>query len=209
MSRLRDALTLRTFADRDRRAVLLGLAVLVPVLLYITAVRPYRAALADLRERAAAEHALLQREEALIAGANAAPAGIAGVHARADNAAMRLVHAPNVPLAEAEVTGMLETLATLSRVLLIEMRGVEPPRARADDDDVVSIRPLRLAVRGESDLEGVLLFLQRIETNPLLLRVVELSVAPVRQAGGAGAANGVVQFGITVEAYTPADEVTS
>lgn len=208
MSRLRDALTLRTLADRDRRAVLLGLAVLMPVLLYVVAVRPYRAALTDLRERAAAEHALLQREEALITGAEAAPDNIAGVDARADNAAMRLVHAPNVPLAEAEVTGMLETLATLSRVLLTEMRGVEPPRAR-EDDDVASIRPLRLAVRGESDLEGVLLFLQRIETNPLLLRVVELSVEPARQPRGEGAANGVVQFGITVEAYTPADEVTS
>lgn len=208
MSRLRDVLTLRTLADRDRRAVLLGLAVLVPVLLYVTAVRPYRATLVDLRERAAAEHALLQREEALIAGARTAD-NTESAHARADNAAMRLVHAPNVPLAEAEVTGMLETLAALSRVLLIEMRGVEPPRAREVDDDVASIRPLRLSVRGESDLEGVLLFLQRIETNPLLLRVVELSIAPAQQPRGEGAANGVVQFGITVEAYTPADEVTS
>lgn len=207
MSRLRDALTLRTLADRDRRAVLLGLAVLLPALLYVTAVRPYRAAIADLRERAAAEHALLQREEALIAGANATD-DMESVHARAGNAAMRLIHAPNVPLAEAEVTGMLETLATLSRVLLVEMRGVEPPRPR-EDDDVASIRPLRLSVRGESDLEGVLLFLQRIETNPLLLRVVELSIAPALQPRGDGPANGVVQFGITVEAYTPADEVTS
>lgn len=209
MTRLTDALMLRTLADRDRRAVLLGLAVLLPALLFILAVRPYRTALLDLRERVAAERSLLEREEALIAMATRTPDSADDVQRRARDAGMRLVRAPNVPLAEAEVTNMLETLASLSRVLLVEMRGVAQPRARDDDATPVTIRPLRLAVRGESDLEGVLTFLQRIETNPMLLRVVELSIEPAVPARDEPRSDGVVQFGIIVEAYTPTEEVSS
>jgi hypothetical protein len=61
-------------------------------------------------------------------------------------------------------------------------------------------------VRGESDLEGVLTFLQRVENSPLLLRVAELSIEP--QTAGKGEdrnPTGVVQFTMIVEAYVPSD----
>ena len=46
------------------------------------------------------------------------------------------------------------------------------------------MQTVRLAVRGESDLEGVLTYLQRIEENPLVMRVHELSLelAPPQQS---------------------------
>lgn len=205
MSRLLDAV--RSMSDRDRRAVFLGLAVLVPALLWVTVGRPWRAAVSDLRERAAAERALLQREEALLAQAGTMPGTVEAAADRAQRAALRLVRAPNVPLAEAELTGFLQEIATMSRVLLQEMRAVPPRRGR---QEVVSasVQPLRLSVRGESDLEGVLTFLQRVEQNPMLLKVSELSIDPQYEGserGGDRVATGVVQFTLIVEAYVPAD----
>jgi hypothetical protein len=207
MSRYIDALTLHNLSPRDRRAVLLGLAVLLPALLWVAAVRPYRAALEDVRERTAAEQALLQRERALIA-TNAAPGALAELEARAERAALRLVSAANVPLAEAEVIGFLQELAQLSRVLLQELRGVEPRRTQAAAASAAAsatpaaLQPIRLALRGESDLEGVMMFLQRIEASPLLLRVTELSIEPQRDGrGGERRPDGAVTFSLQLDAF--------
>jgi hypothetical protein len=217
MNRLADVLLLRMLPHRDRRAILLGLAVLLPVLLYVAAVRPYRAALADVRDRIAAERALLEREETLVAHAGTLPPTVAALQERAAGAERRLVSAANVPLAEAEVTGFLEELAQLSRVLLQELRGVESRRggarssARASRDqaeNVGALRAIRLSVRGESDLEGVLTFLSRLENSPLLLRIAELSIEPQFEGTartGDRRPSGVVTFALIVEAFAPPD----
>ena len=65
-----------TLSRRDRRALTLGLAVLLPFFLWMFALRPYRDALADARDRLASERALLQREEALVAAAPTLPAAL-------------------------------------------------------------------------------------------------------------------------------------
>lgn len=196
---------------RDRRAILLGFAVLLPAFLWIAAVRPYRDALADAHTRLDAERGLLAREEALLAAAPMLPPALAAAESDVTRAELRLVRAPNAPLGEAEVTGYLQDIAGLSRVLLQEMRGLEP-----DDDAPPSsnVRPVRLAVRGESDLQGVMTFLHRVEESPLLLRVVELSLEPVierprRRRGDdeevqpETTVTGTVRFALVVEAYAP------
>lgn len=203
MTQLVDVLTLRNLAPRDRRAITLGAAVLLPALLWVGAIRPYRAALEDVRERTAAERALLERELALLQ-ADATPALMSDLHARAERASLRLVSAANVPLAEAEVTVFLQELAQLSRVLLQELRGVEPRRGGGAEAST-TLRPIRLAVRGESDMEGVMTFLQRIESSPLLLRVTELSIEPQRAGAGGMGMDGVVTVSLQVEAYADAD----
>jgi hypothetical protein len=202
-----DLLLLRHMTRRDRRAVLLGALILVPALLWVGVVRPYQAALDDMRQRTAAELALLQREHALIA--NSGLASTAAVE-RAERAALRLVSAANVPLAEAEVTTFLQELARLSRVLLQEMRGVDARSAgaarRGVEDGLQALRPIRLMVRGESDFEGVLTLLQRIEQSPLLMRVTELTIEPHRESrGGAGRQDGAVMFVLQLEAFAEPD----
>jgi hypothetical protein len=205
-------------SQRDRRALLLGAAVLLPVLLWLFALRPYRDALVEARDRLAQERALLQREEALVAAAPSLPAALEAAAAEAKRAEMRLVRAANAPLAEEEVTRYLEDIAGLSRVLLQEMRGVEPERGAVVPEGA---RVVRLALRGESDLQGVLTFLHRVEESPLLLRVSQLSIEPVvprqrpnpRRRGDededeAPAApqqitEGLMQFALVVEAYAP------
>jgi hypothetical protein len=193
-------------SSRDRRAVLLGAAVLVPALSWMLGVRPYRSYVNDVVERTAAERALLQRERALLARAASLPAAVAAAEAAAQQAELRLVRAPNAPLAEAELTGYLQSLAGASRVLLNEIRGVEQ---RRNDSLPAAVRPIRLAVGGESDLEGVVRFLARMESSPLLIRIRELLVEPLLENGQSGAGEapptGVMQFTLTIEAFAPAE----
>jgi hypothetical protein len=203
---LLDLVLLRRLAPGDRRAILLGLAVLVPALLFVTVVRPYRAALLEVRERTAQERSLLQREQALLAEGAALPGSAAAAERRAQRAAGRLVRAANVPLAEAEVTGFLESVAGLSNVLLQELRGIET--RRGEPVGTGNLRPIRLSLRGESDLEGVLTFLHRIETSPLFMRVVELSLEPQYEGSartGDRRTTGVLTFALIVEAFAPSD----
>jgi hypothetical protein len=203
---LLDLVLLRRLAPGDRRAVLLGLAVLVPALLFVVVVRPYHAALIELREQAAQERSLLQREVALLADGAALPRRAEAVERRAQRATGRLVRAANVPLAEAEVTGFLESVAGLSNVLLQELRGIETRRGEAATPG--DLRPIRLSLRGESDLEGVLTFLHRVETSPLFMRVVELSLEPQYEGSartGDRRTTGVLTFALIVDAYAPSD----
>lgn len=199
--RVRDVVLLRTLAERDRRAVIIGLAVLLPALLWVAVVRPYAASRAELHERIATERALLEREESLIAAAPELPKLAERAAERAATASQRLIHAANMPLAEAEVTAYLEDVALLSRVLLQEARSVDPPRG--EEEETGYVRPLRLALRAESDLEGVLTFLQRIESGPLLLHVAELSIEPSVQREDAQP--GAVQLTVLLHAFVPAD----
>jgi hypothetical protein len=203
-------------SHRDRRAVLLGIAVLAPALLYIVVVRPYFSALEQVRERVGAERALLAREEALLAAAPTLPREIEALGGALQRAELRLVRAATGPAAEAEVASYLENIAGLSRVLLQEMRAVELVRGVVESS---AFPPVRLAVRGESDLEGVLTLLHRIESSPLLLRVASLSIEPVlerarvsqdrdedEQRRPTGAATtrvptGVIRFAVVVEAF--------
>lgn len=211
MSRLRFA-ALQRLSARDRRALRLGLLVVAPVLLYAGAIRPYSSALTDARARSAAERRLLERELELLAQAPALPRAIADARVKAERAEHRLVRATNAVVAENEVTEYLETMATMSRVLLQELRAVELARGEVPPPGA---RPLRLALRGESDLEGVLTFLHRVETSPLLLRVTGLSIEPVLERRSRSrrsdepaeppATTGVVNFALVVEAYLPPD----
>lgn len=208
------------FSERDRRAILFLAAVVVPVLLWIGVVRPYRGALEDLRTRVETERSLLQREQALIAMGHTLPDSLKAARSHIRKAEMSLVYAPNLPLAEAELTTYLEEVATQSRVLLQEMTGVDLVRGEVPPDGV---SPIRLAVRGESDLTGVLTFLRRVEEGPLLIRIRELEIqrAPEQQAqqqgrGGRGRGQqaaprnrGAVTFAFVAEAYAPREEGNS
>jgi hypothetical protein len=203
------ALERLNLSERDRRALRLGALVLLPALLWAGAVRPYRAALEDVRDAAAVERALLERELALLAQAASLPAAVERATDDAARAELRLVHASNVALAEAELTTYLEGVALLSRVLLQELRGVEPGRG---EPALPELRPIRLAVRGESDLEGVVTFLARVEESPLLLRVAGVSLEPElesaqrgRNGGAPPQPTGVVKFGMIIEAFAPPD----
>jgi hypothetical protein len=190
---------------RNRRALTMGAVVLAPFVLFFGVVKPYRESMSELHDRTVSERALLAREEGIIAMGPSLPRLASAAGERAKRADMRLVRGANRALEEAELTAYLERTASFSRVLLQESRGVEPPRG-ADTTGVV--RPIRLAVRGESDLKGVLTFVQRIEASPLLMHIAELSMEPVLTKTSSDTQDGVIKFALVLEAYAPSSQTT-
>ena len=168
-------LLLSGLTSRDRRAILVGLTILLPALVYVFGVRPYRTALGHLQDRIVVERELLQRELALLESAPSFPGLLDRAEAEAILHEDRLVLAPSGVLAEAVLTGFLESAAARSRVLLEEIRGGELGRG---EEPPAGLSVVRLHLRGESDLEGVLTFLDEVEEARLLLRVRGLALEP-------------------------------
>ncbi len=192
--------------ERDRRALLLGALLLVPALLWVGVVRPYAGAVEEIRDRVVSERALLERERAVLREGPGLPLRLESATRELARWEAGLVRSPNLALAEAEVTGLLEELARESRVLLQEVRATPAPPGAPP---AAGLRPIRLTARGESDFEGVLRLLHGMERDPLLLRVVGLSVD--RPSGGQqgsgggqeGTQPGAVSFVVIVEAFAP------
>ena len=211
---LRRWLSLSGMADRDRRAILIGLAIVGPAVLYVAAVRPYRAALTELRAQTAAQRGLLQRELGLLASANTMPAALNDARTQAFRAEARLIRAANQPLAEAQLTNYVEEQAGASRVLLQELRSVQLTRR---DQAPEGLRLIRVSLTGESDLEGVVRFLHKLETGTTLISIKQLTLERVERRESAERPRnsrtrasrplnpeGVMQFSAVVETYAAA-----
>lgn len=201
-------LLLRGLAPRDRRAIFLGLAVMLPMVIYLLGVRPYRAALASVHERVQAERELLTRELALLQSASDLPEAINDAEEAADRVEDRMLQAPSAVLAEGELTEFLEASAYRSRVLLEEIRSGELARG---EEPPPGLSVIRLHLRGESDLQGVLTFLGEIERSHLLVRVRGLALEPEvarpesdeeNQGSREAVPTGVVTFQLILDGYS-------
>ena len=207
-------LRLEGLAPRDRRAILLGLAVLLPVGLYTLGVRPYRNALEDIQDRTAAERELLARELDLLSEGSALPDRIEEARAQVAQYQGHLLQGGSEVLAEAELSDFLETSAFRNRVLLEEIRSGELGRG---EEPPPGLSVLRLHLRGESDLEGVLTFLNEIERSTLLLRIRGLALEPeVRRPDSEDQEDnrqpvptGVVEFQLIVDGFARGEEYGS
>jgi len=215
MSDTRGFLLLDGLSARDRRAIVLGLAILLAGGLYVLGWKPYRAALTDTRSRVAAERELLVRELALLEHGPELSQEILAVEEDANVYEDRLVAAASGVLAEAELTTFLESAALRNRVLLEEIRGGELGRG---EEPPPGLSVVRLHLRGESDLEGILGFLGEIERDRLLVRVRGLALEPEvarpgsddEETGGQDPVpTGVVEFQLIVDGFARVQEYGS
>jgi hypothetical protein len=117
----------QAMSPRDRRALVVGCLVLVPLLGWGVLARPYLATVAELRDRTELEASLLERERAVLRQAPTLPARLDETRVALERWEARMVRTPNLPLAEADVTSLLQRLARESRVHLEEVRAVAPP----------------------------------------------------------------------------------
>jgi hypothetical protein len=196
-------------APGDRRAILLGLGVMVSAVVILFGVRPIYGDLTDARERLAAERGVLAREIQLIESAAVLPQHIEEALRKTAAVDLRLLEAPSRILAEGQLTDLLESSAVLSRVLLREIESIAPARGT---EPPPGTETLRLSVSGESDLEGVLTFLDTMESGLLLVRVTGLALEPVLarpETDGDSQAEpiptGVVEFQLIIESYLKTD----
>jgi hypothetical protein len=183
-------------APRDRKAILMGLAVIVPVLGWIGVVRPYLAALEDVKDRIELERELLARELALLDRGPLLPEALREAELRAGQYEGRMLRASNGVLAEGELTRFLEEAAQESRVLLEQIRSGELGRG---EEAPPGLSLVRLHLSGESDLEGIMAFLAAMERSHLLLRVRGLALEPETARGGTNGqegARGAVPTGV-------------
>ena len=190
-----------TMSSRDRRAVMLGAVVLLPALLFIWGVRPYRAALADARDQLATERATLARERAAIETARQNPQ----LQHVADSAmrAMRprLFEGKDDVMASAELASYLGEVANDARVWLQDA-STRPSLPPTD-----GVRTLRVDIRGESDLLGALTFLQALERGEKLVRVDRLDIS--RSARGEDEEVETLTIAATISGFAVNDSVAT
>jgi len=177
---------------RDRKAVTWGAAVLVPALAWTLVVSPYLDALGEAKARLEQDRATLEREmEVLAETADYRRAFDEGAE-KLLAAAPRLMGGDDDGAASAAVAGYLRRLARMGGA---HVTRVEPGPSR---DAGGGVTALPVGVSGESDLEGLLTFLQMLEAGPKLVDVAELRIeASSSTPAGIGTAYGGQPF------YTP------
>jgi hypothetical protein len=177
-----------TLTAKDRRALVIGAIVLAPGLFYIWGVKPYVNALTAARQELSVERETLGRERAAVAQARKNPL----LQHIADSAmtatAPRLFTGRDDVIASAELASYLGEIARTHHVWLQDA-GTRPATLAAD-----GVRALHVEIRAESDIAGVMAFLQALESGAKLVRVDRIDVT--RQAR-ASANDGIEALGIS------------
>jgi hypothetical protein len=169
---------------RDRRAVLLGGAVVGPALLWVFALAPYLGAVRDASTRLETERLRLRGDLELLASASEYPKAFDAGAERLLAAAPRLMSGDDEGAAVAALAGYVRRMATAGGANLTRVEPQAPRQAGG------GVRALPVGVTGETDLEGLLTFLQLLETGPKLLHVQELRMEAANAGGAAQPAGG-------------------
>lgn len=160
----------------DRRALVIGAAILLPALVFGYAVRPMQRALDARRATIGTERELLARELALVADAPRVPDMIVARQHALDEDSARVVVSDAPATASVRFADRVRDMARAHDLLVSQTTELAADSLRG------GVRVLRLAVRGESDLAGILGFLRAIETGSMSVRVASLQIEQPRSA---------------------------
>ncbi len=190
-----------TMGSRDKRAMLIGLAILVPSLAFIWGVKPLRQALADMNDRIATERDALSREQAAVAEALRDPSRKALADSALAAARSRVFTGANDVAAGASLVSYLGDVAKRTHVWLASAATRANPAAGRSGATIVGatgaatagratatplpegVRALRVELRAETDFQGVLEFLDALERGGKLVTVERLDIAKTLRAG--------------------------
>jgi hypothetical protein len=162
-----------SMSAKDRRAIVLGMAIVLPALFYIWGVRPYRAALAETRDELAIARLALSREKAAVTTTVANPDAQRSADSALLMTAPRLFEGRDDAIASAQLASYLGNVARKSRVLM------QDANTRPSSISPEGIRTLRVEVRAESDVQGVTTFIHNLEAGQKLVRVDRLEISRV------------------------------
>lgn len=155
---------------RDRRALIVAALVVLPVLLYRVAVSPYMQVLSDIHDRVEVQRELLRRELTVLEEAPAYPVLTRDAAAALSVEAPRLFSGPDELAASAALINYVSVESRRHRVLIQQS---ETRRAQPTGEGVLT---LEITVRGMSDLEGLLGFLEALDGGPRLVRVEQIAI---------------------------------
>jgi type II secretory pathway component PulM len=166
---------------RDRRALLIGLTVLLPALAFVAVIRPYLRAERSSREAIALERDALARELDLVEHAPTLPREIS-------EASMQLATATRRLYTGAEPVAATAALARDVRKAFDDA-GALVMRMDARDAAVMptGMRDLSIEVRASGDIESILAAIASLESGRKLVRVTRIAIDRdgIREAGGA------------------------
>ncbi len=160
----------RELSAKDRRALRLG-AMALPVLLLLLAIRPYRAALADAQDRLATEREALSRERGAVLTAQRNPALQQMTDSVLHVMEPRLFEGTDDVIASSGLAAYVGDVARARHVW------VQDAATRPTTSTTTGVRTLHVEIRGESDLRGILSFLDALEHGDKLVRVERLDVS--------------------------------
>ena len=158
----------------ERRTVAIGAGILLAAGVFVWGVKPFTAALGAAKDRLRVERETLARERAAVAQARANP----GLQHRADSVMAlttpRLFSGRDDVMASADLVAYLGDMSRRARVLL------QDAATRPGSTTPSGVRTLRVDIRAESDLQGILTLLQLLERGDKLIRVerIDLSRLP-------------------------------
>ena len=185
----------------DKRAVILGALALLPFVLFIWVVRPYRAALSDARDQLEAERTALSRERAAVATARDHPQLQHAADSAMRTMRSRLFEGKDDVMASSELAAYLGDVAQRSRVWLQDA-GTRPAVLSPD-----GVRMLRVEIRAESDLLGTLMFIQGLERGEKLVRVERLDIS--KSARGDDKNMETLSIAATISGFAVGDSTTA
>ena len=162
-----------TMSPKDRRAIILGSLIVLPALIYIWGVRPYRATLGETRDELETARVALSREKAAVMTNTANPGGQRMADSALRIVGSRLFEGRDDAIASAQMAAYLGGIARRSRVLM------QDANTRPSITSPEGIRTLRVEVRAESDIQGVATFLHNLEAGQKLVRVDRLEISRI------------------------------
>lgn len=160
----------RGLRRRDKRALLVGLALLVPAVLFRAGIAPWMEYRSDLRDTLAAERDALVREQFAIAQAQRDPDRGERYAELLDAAEPWLLGGSTQMAASGALSRLVTQMGSRAGILIQEIQ------TRDGDETGDGIAPVIVAVRALGDLEGLLRFLHDVENGELLLEVRELTL---------------------------------
>ncbi len=155
----------------ERKAITRGLMIVVPALLYVWGVRPYRAALTETRERLAVEQEALARERGAVATAQRNPE-----LQHLTDSVLRAIE-PRLFEGRDDVMTSSELAAYLGDVAFDSHVWMEDASTKPVTMNTTGVRTLHVEIRAESDFQGVLTFLQALEQGDKFVRVERIDIS--------------------------------
>lgn len=155
---------------RDRRALRIGLLVVVGGVLAVRGLPALWSGWQERREALGARRALLQRAEEALGRIDSLEAEGADARAKFVALAPRLVAGRTEAEAQADLGGRLALIANRERTRLLRVAPLP------DSTRELQLRRVRLRVEVESDWNGMVGFLKGIAADPAVLRVTSVAV---------------------------------
>jgi hypothetical protein len=166
---------------RDRRAILIGLAVLLPMLVYVGAAKPFVAHVAQLHEQLESERGLLQRELTLLEEVQWYPALLGQADSALQTMVPRLFGGVDGVTATAALAGYAAREARRSRMLVQLSESQDPVLLEH------GVIRLEVTIRAISDLEGVLTYFHALDQGPRLVQLQRFAIERAPRSGLLGA----------------------